>query len=187
MDTAEIRAVEVLKRLMPNDRPIGVELGVYRGDMSAQLLRRREFLFLYMIDSWAPSVEQDDHYRETGDKHALMDYQEQIRHQQAAYDVTEFASTRRKIIPRRTSECLALFADWELDFVFIDADHSYEGVRRDVENWRHKVKPGGLLCGHDYNDPVPTSQGVKKAVDEAVKYRGWTLDLGENFTWFVRL
>lgn len=40
-------------------------------------------------------------------------------------------------------------ADAVFDLVFIDADHSYAAVRDDVAAWRSKVRPGGLLCGHD--------------------------------------
>lgn len=54
------------------------------------------------------------------------------------------------------------FAARSLDFVFIDGDHSYRGVRQDILNFRPKVKPGGILAGHDYRD----SADVKRAVDE---------------------
>jgi predicted O-methyltransferase YrrM len=42
-----------------------------------------------------------------------------------------------------------LIADAAFDLIFIDADHSYAAVQEDVAAWRSKVKPGGLLCGHD--------------------------------------
>jgi predicted O-methyltransferase YrrM len=80
-----------------------------------------------------------------------------------------------------------LMPDASLDFVFIDADHSYHGCSIDIEAWRHKVKPGGILSGHDYDDPENPQFGVKRAVDEAVKKHGWELELGKNCTWFVRL
>lgn len=41
-----------------------------------------------------------------------------------------------------------------LDLVFIDADHRYSGIRRDIEAWRGKVRPGGILCGHDFEMPL---------------------------------
>lgn len=50
-----------------------------------------------------------------------------------------------------------------LDMVFIDGDHSYEGVKADIEAWLPKVKPGGVICGHDYNRD---EYGVTRAVDE---------------------
>lgn len=48
--------------------------------------------------------------------------------------------------------------DVEPDMVFIDGDHQYESVRRDIEFWWNRLVPGGLLCGHDINMP-----GVSKA------------------------
>ena len=63
-----------------------------------------------------------------------------------------------------------------LDMVFIDADHSYEAVKADIEAWLPKVKVGGILCGHDYGLMFP---GVAKAVDEAFgndrKVSGYTI------------
>lgn len=54
-------------------------------------------------------------------------------------------------------------SDESLDFVFIDANHSYEFVRDDLEFWYKKVKKGGYITGDDYDN---TNFGVKKAVDE---------------------
>jgi len=48
-----------------------------------------------------------------------------------------------------------------LDFVFIDTDHTYESMTKELEAWYPKIKPNGTLAGHDY-DWV----GVRKAVDE---------------------
>ncbi len=58
-----------------------------------------------------------------------------------------------------------LFEDDSLDVVFIDADHSYEAVKDDFRYWLPKVKPGGLLCGHDYSEK--DNPGVVQAVNEA--------------------
>jgi hypothetical protein len=43
-------------------------------------------------------------------------------------------------------------------FVFIDADHSYDACKRDIEAWRRVVVPGGILSGHDHSHP-PVAQG----------------------------
>ena len=53
------------------------------------------------------------------------------------------------------------FPDESIDFLFIDADHSYEAVKKDLELWYPKVKHGGVISGHDYTEPC----GVKMAVD----------------------
>jgi predicted O-methyltransferase YrrM len=73
-----------------------------------------------------------------------------------------------------------MFPDEHFDFVYIDADHSYEGVVRDMKAWWPKVKKGGLFCGDDYipddgdiwltgsgKEPVYAGKfGVRKAVNE---------------------
>jgi predicted O-methyltransferase YrrM len=59
-------------------------------------------------------------------------------------------------------EAASLFEDEYFDFVFIDADHEYSSVKKDIEAWFPKVRKGGILAGHDY----PNWEGVKKAVDE---------------------
>jgi predicted O-methyltransferase YrrM len=62
-----------------------------------------------------------------------------------------------------TNEAVKLFEDDSLDAVFIDADHSYEAVKLDIQNWMPKVRKGGILAGHDYTYSWP---GVVRAVDE---------------------
>jgi hypothetical protein len=47
------------------------------------------------------------------------------------------------------------YSDGTLDFVFIDADHSGEAVGRDIDAWRPKVRPGGILAGHDFTTYFP--------------------------------
>lgn len=71
---------------------------------------------------------------------------------------------RLKLMRMRTDEAAKLVPDHSLDFVFIDADHSYEGCRADIENWTRKVDHGGLLCGHDYGWDT-----VKRAVHDTGK------------------
>jgi predicted O-methyltransferase YrrM len=53
-----------------------------------------------------------------------------------------------------------------LDFVYIDGDHSYEGVKIDLEISLRKLKPGGLITGDDYGPGNWWQGGVKRAVDE---------------------
>jgi SAM-dependent methyltransferase len=67
-------------------------------------------------------------------------------------------------------EAVERFEDNSLDFVFIDASHEYEDVKNDINAWLPKVKPGGILAGHDYY-PEGTDDwfpGVKRAVNESL-------------------
>lgn len=45
------------------------------------------------------------------------------------------------------------FEDSSLDLVYIDAEHDYDNVNTDVSTWKHKVKNGGILSGHDWTLP----------------------------------
>jgi predicted O-methyltransferase YrrM len=54
--------------------------------------------------------------------------------------------------------------DNSMDVVYIDADHSYESAKEDISLYLNKVKSGGFICGHDYNNG--SWPGVVKAVDE---------------------
>lgn len=55
-------------------------------------------------------------------------------------------------------------AERKIDFLWIDGDHSYEGVKRDIADWLALVKKDGYVLFHDYRDAA----GVKRAVDELV-------------------
>ncbi len=74
-------------------------------------------------------------------------------------------------------------ADESVDLVFIDADHSEEWVRRDVEAWFPKVKPGGIVSGHDYGSH--NYPGVKTAVDAFLADHPHPLRLEANKVWWT--
>ena len=67
--------------------------------------------------------------------------------------------------------------DGSLDIVFIDADHSYESVKKDIIKYTPKLKKNGLLTGHDIDYP-----GVNKAVHELIQ----DFDVGPNFVWIKK-
>ncbi len=83
----------------------------------------------------------------------------------------------------------------ELDLVYIDAEHDYDNVKRDIACWYPKVRVGGILCGHDWAE-----HGVKIAVPEAFpiinsstpkeKRAGWGLEFYENGNgdwWIIKM
>lgn len=177
---ADLRAKSILDRLKDRSHPVGAEIGVFAGELSSRLLQRGD-LSLYLVDSWATS-ESDSHYTESGDFHSRLSQGEQERFYGLARELTAFAGQRAKILRKPSIEAAEDIPDGSLDFVFIDADHSYEGCKADIEAWSPKVKPGGLIAGHDYENTAFPKFGVKRAVDEKFPH----VDLGDNFTWFVR-
>ena len=70
---------------------------------------------------------------------------------------------RVEIKKGRSDEISKLFKHSCLDMIFIDGDHSYEGVKTDFLSWYSKVKPGGIIAGHDIE-----WDSVKAALDEVI-------------------
>jgi hypothetical protein len=64
----------------------------------------------------------------------------------------------------KRSQVAALYVPDNLDLVYIDASHTEFEVTKDIACWYPKVKPGGILCGHDYS-ATDQNQSVRKAVD----------------------
>lgn len=65
------------------------------------------------------------------------------------------------VILGESTNVAKLFPDRSIFFVFIDATHTYEAVKADIEAWLPKIAFGGILAGHDFAE-----EGVKKAVEE---------------------
>jgi len=173
----ELRASAILSRL-PEGPVKGAEIGVFTGALSATLLKRSD-LSLIMVDSW----DVGSYVGDSGDFHASMTQAQQDNSFELAKQHTAFAGDRATIIRKRSVDAARDVPDGSLDFVFIDADHSYDGCKADIAAWMPKLKPGGLLSGHDYDNPDFEKFGVKRAVDEL----GLDAELGDNLTWFIRL
>ncbi|CAD7940148.1 unnamed protein product [Amoebophrya sp. A25] len=58
------------------------------------------------------------------------------------------------------------------DLIFIDGDHTYEGVSEDLAVWPNLVRPGGIVAGHDI-DWVPVSAGVEAVFKEQLEEKGY--------------
>jgi hypothetical protein len=76
-----------------------------------------------------------------------------------------------------SSEFLKSIEDLSVDVIYIDGDHSYEGVKADLANAFPKIKKGGWIMGHDYEMNMKKAKhvynfGVKRAVDEFCLEKG---------------
>ena len=76
-----------------------------------------------------------------------------------------------KLIKSDSSSYLKTIDNDYYDIIYIDGDHSYEGVKNDLINAYNKIKNSGYIMGHDYEMNMKKAQntynfGVKQAVDE---------------------
>jgi Methyltransferase domain len=144
------------------------EVGTWRGDFAAVILRERNPRRLFLVDPWEHrgewAYEQASYGgRMDGGQRALDEMHAGVLERFAA----EIEEQRVTVLRQRSTDAAAGLADESLDWVYIDGDHSYEGVRDDLEAFHRTVKPGGLIAGDDYGHVGSWFEdGVTRAVDE---------------------
>ena len=180
------RGPEVESRLPKDHQLRGAEIGVDRGSLSGYLLRECPNVNLIMVDTWEVFPADSD-YAKSGDTVCQRTLNQRYQDWQAAMHATNDSADRRQILQMRSVEAAKLVSDGSLDFVFLDADHSYPGIKADIALWAPKIKPDGLLGGHDVDHPCFPTWGVRQAIDEFAAKTGKTIELGADFTWFITL
>lgn len=164
--------ISLLKSLPANS--VGVEVGVYRGGFSRLIVKILNPSRLYLVDPW--QWHKQWFVNHTNEELSLMAQGQNTPEGDTIYEEVKsiFADTPAVSLMRMTSiEASRSFPDNCFDWVFIDGDHRYAPVVEDIRHWWPKVKPGGSLCGDDYNDTaenpankLTSANGVRFAVDE---------------------
>ncbi len=158
------------------EQSVGAEIGVHEGDFSRRILRLVKPRRLHLIDPWK---------YEGGERYSRSLYGGRLGVDQAHMDGRFEAVERRfrrdveagrvSLCRRPSAEACATFDDGYFDWIYVDGNHQYEHVRRDLELYRRVLKTGGLMAGDDYGDGGWWEGGVKKAVDEAAATAEWDL------------
>lgn len=158
-----------LLNLLPKNS-IGAELGVYLGDFSQEILSVVDPKRLYLIDVWE-FIELNYHDKlMRNNKHQLNAYKTTIK---------KFYECPNVFMIRAKTEIIKdIFPESYFDWVYIDADHSYEGCMTDLINSDPLVKNDGLILGHDYTEK--SFPGVVRAVEEFVKNKNYFLSFITN-------
>lgn len=128
---------------------VAVEIGSYIGASSLMIAKGlNQKSKLYCIDTW-----ENDAMSE-GNWNTLDAFKKNVE------------SVKNKIIILKSDSVKAAenFSE-KIDFIFVDGDHSYEGVKADVDSWFNKLKPGGLIIMHD----IEWAEGVIKVIKEDIK------------------
>lgn len=175
------RAREILGRL--GRGPVsGVEVGVWKGETSALLLRRND-LTLRMVDSWQPTAG----LAASGDPLGRRSLQTFQAARTTCLKATAFAGSRATEMSMTSAKAVAALSQEQFQFVFVDAEHSFPAVWSDLSAWWPLVAPGGLLCGHDYDLSARNSwtKGVREAVDRFAARHNLPVDIGRDNTWFL--
>ena len=144
--------------LLELDRPkVCVELGTWQGASAVPVAMSiaRWGGTLTCIDTWSGELNADGGSEPGRPPVMLFTCARRI--------VEAGISANVRFIPGMTSAAAKVWSG-PIDFLYIDADHSYDGVRSDLEAWAPHVRSGGLILGDDYGNPY--YPGVKEAWDE---------------------
>ena len=165
------QAVIEARKLFGNKEIIACEIGVLEGEHAFQMLKHLNIKKLYLIDSYE-NYEEDFQYKLSGAKEKaeelLREYKDKI------IWIEKYSDDAIKDIKE------------ELDFVYIDANHSYPYVKKDIENYYPLIKKGGIISGHDYKpNELLIAPDVIKAVSEFCIKEKKILVFGHGTDWVV--
>jgi predicted O-methyltransferase YrrM len=150
---------------------VGLEIGTEDGTSTEFLLNKFSKLKLFGVDPY-------DSYRDW-DSVQMLKQHRQKTFEKFLIKMQKYGS-RYTHIPATSDQAVEDFKNESLDFIFIDGDHSYEQVAKDLRNYYSKVKLGGVFSGHDYR----VLPGVKRAVDEFAAEIGKEVLYTERDVWY---
>src|SRR5579885_2017982 len=136
-----------------------VEIGAWKGRSTAFLaveaINSNKNIKLDVVDNWVGGNGEEN---DEDIKNGANPYEIFMKNMEPVKDF---------IHPLKMSsmEAVKLYDDESLDFVFLDAAHTYQNAKEDIAAWRKKIKSGGIFAGHDYNKVA--WPGVVQAVDES--------------------
>jgi len=151
-----------------NNNLVGVEIGVREGYNAENMLLSLSIKKLFLVDPYLEyplRCQKDQGYMYGYMIKNIGKYKERV-----------------EIIKMLSSAAVRYIPD-DLDFVFIDGNHDYDFVKKDIELYYPKVKDGGVFGGHDYCYGYP---GVIEAVDEFIEREGLSLFRVEHDWWVVK-
>jgi cephalosporin hydroxylase len=148
------RILELIEEHRPK---VCVELGTWQGASAipVALSVRRWGGTLTCVDTWAGELNEDGGSEAGRSPIMLLSCARRM--------VEMGVSANVRLVPSTTAAAAKFWSE-PIDFLYIDADHSYLGVWSDLVAWAPHVKSGGLIVGDDYGNQF--YPGVKQAWDE---------------------
>ena len=121
---------------------VGAEIGTAHGRYAWWLLEKINGLKLYSVDPWAVYPRYPTQLHDAAGQKIYDDMFEQAKRKLAGRNV--------EFVKKYSMNAIKDFEDESLDFVYIDANHTFEFVINDIAEWERKVRRGGIVAGHDY-------------------------------------
>jgi len=117
-----------------------VEVGVFKGEFSEEILKRNPQCHMYCVDPWST---YKFNYRT--EEMQLRFYNECLKRLKPFID-----GDRVTIIKKYSHDAVNQFEDNSLDVVYLDGDHHFDQIVIDIIKWHKKIKIGGMMAIHDY-------------------------------------
>jgi hypothetical protein len=167
-----------LKELTEDLKPdlIMAEVGVYAGESTRIFLDSGKISEYYAIDPWLPFYDMKE-------EHEVIS---KVLEAEKLFDNAMSCWNNVHKLKMTSEEASATFKDRSLDLVYLDGLHGYKEVKRDIQIWFPKIKPGGYIGGHDYSKAEDINyNGVIPAVDEY--FAGKTLKFYRDTSWLYEV
>jgi Methyltransferase domain len=170
---------------IPGGNAVGgicAEIGVFKGDFTRDILRVTRSRTPHLIDPWSLLGESYEH--------PWFAHMGESKTREAHRQVERLAAEHPELTIHvgRSQEVLPGFPDAHFDWVYLDSSHEYEQTLEELGLLRQKVKPAGIIAGHDwFEDPDHQFHGVYRAVNEFCARYGWDLFQTDIFDqWAIR-
>ena len=143
----KIYKIYTTKDILPDviklpENPIIADIGVFKGEFSQILLKYNPYI-LYLIDSY----EGEEVLSGDKDGNHIMSYNPITLKKEVT---SKFYNHKNVLFLHSRSNILKSFPDNYLDLIYIDGDHSFEGVEYDLRVAYSKIKKNGWICGNNY-------------------------------------
>lgn len=149
------------------------EIGVANGEFSQLIWDIVRPQRLHLIDAW----KHQDRADYASDPANVSDEKHEAKYRDVLGRFTDGIAEGRVSVHRmNSSQAAGLFRDRQLDWVYIDALHSFEGVLADLVAYRRKVNSEGFILGHDYTNDLAARRkhfDVVRAVNAFVATYGY--------------
>ncbi len=159
-------SVQFMQQYFHDETLIGIEIGVHTGANAESIMDLLCMEKLFLIDP----------YKEYGEfKEGKIPEAKRIAHKRFEgwwniEFIEKFSDEAIREVP-------------QVDFIYIDGNHDYEYVKRDIQNYWVKLKEGGIFSGHDFDYKT---MGVIKAVLELVNEKNLKLYVADKDWWVIK-
>jgi hypothetical protein len=168
-------SLKAILRALPSETTslIGAEVGVREGKNALDMIRSMNIQKLYLVDHFKEYTEQSGV--------VITQNQQNLFYYNLLNNIKSYKNV--EVMKMTSQEASEFFSEEFFDFIYIDACHTYEEVKRDMTLWLPKVKKNRYLCGHDFNNKE--TPDVARAVRDFSKEYNLNLYKLDDLDWML--